>query len=430
MEPQTITAFVAIGFAIFIGFFGNLIFARYKIPDVLIMVTVGVVLGPDILGLVSNVALDDINQYRDLFLSVALVLILFDGGLSLDIHAVAESVRLATMMTVTILLGEILAIAAILHFFLDIDFVLACVIGTIVGGPSSAIVIPIANGMRIRPKTKAHLIWESVLTDVLVITIALSLMTLIQIGDFSVLGIGQQIAIKFLIAAGIGFIGGVAWLFVLQKLRDQPLSYMLTVGALFIVAGLVEMEPIRSSGAVAALMFGLAIGNKRDVRRWLTSMTLKPSPNGHIQEFHTEITFFVRTFFFVYLGLLIRFSTFELADLAAGIVIIVVIVSMRRLTTEAAHASGALEKEDAHAIFGMMARGLATAVLATMPVVLLADSDVWDPAYETFIINVALIVIIGTTLVTTVLSLLTEREIDKRIRIEMRRKLVEESEQT
>jgi cell volume regulation protein A len=282
--------------------------------------------------------------------------------------------------------------------------------------------------MRIRPQTKALLIWESVLTDVLVITIALSLMTLIQIGDFSLVGIGREIAVKFLIAGGIGLVAGIGWLFVLQRLRDQPLSYMLTVGALFAMAGFVEMAPIESSGAVAALMFGLAIGNKRDVKRWLTSTTLKPAPNGHIQEFHAEITFFVRTFFFVYLGLLIRFGTFELVDLVLGIVIIAVIIVTRWFSADGAFKLGILEREDSHAVFGMMARGLAAAVLATTPVAMLASSDVWDPGYETLIVNVVLVVIIGTTLVTTILSLLTEKEIEKILRAKMRKKIMEEGE--
>src|SRR4030065_2169371 len=99
---------------------------------------------------------------------------------------------------------------------------------------------------------------------------------------------------------------------------------MITVGALFLVAGFVEMSPIGSSSAVAALAFGLAIGNRRFVRRWLTSVTLRLSSDEHIHDFHSEISFFVRTFFYVYLGLLFRFKTFEATHLVLAVGIIAI----------------------------------------------------------------------------------------------------------
>ena len=77
MELQTITAFLAIGAAIIIGFIGNAIFAKYRIPEVLILVAFGMLIGPDILGnrfgLVTDRTIDDISQFKDLFLSMALV---------------------------------------------------------------------------------------------------------------------------------------------------------------------------------------------------------------------------------------------------------------------------------------------------------------------------------------------------------------------
>jgi cell volume regulation protein A len=431
MEAQTITAFIAIGSIIFIGFFGNLIFARYRIPDVLILVALGMIIGPGVLGsmlhLVTYDTLSGIEKYRDVFLSAALVLILFDGGLNLDVRAVIQSMKLATLTTVVTLLLEIALVATALHFVMGVDFLLALVIGSIIGGTGEAVVIPIVKKMRIGEKTRAMLIMESVVTDVIVIVVAITLMSLIVIGDFSLTAVARQLLVKFVVGGLVGFAAGIAWLFVLQRLQNQPLSYMITVGALFIVAGFVEMSPIGSSSAVAALAFGLAIGNRRFVKRWLTSVTLRLSSDEHIHEFHSEISFFVRTFFYVYLGLLFRFKTFEAIHLAIGIGIIAIIVIVRRATSLMAYKIGDLEKSDADALFAMMPRGLAAAVLATMPATLLADTSVWSPEYDQLFLNVILIVILGTTMLATVLSFWTERTIDKTNRLRLRRRLVEES---
>ncbi|MBU1913865.1 MAG: cation:proton antiporter, partial [Candidatus Thermoplasmatota archaeon] len=304
MEAQTITAFLAIGSIIFIGFFGSLIFTRYRIPDVLILVALGMIIGPEVLGTMSHLVtygtLSEIEQYRDLFLSAALVLILFNGGLNLGLRAVIQSMRLATLTTILTLILEILLVATALHFIMGVDFLLALVVGSIIGGTGEAVVIPIVKKMRIGERTKAMLIMESVVTDVIVIVVAITLMSLIAIGDFSLMAIARQLAVKFVVGGLVGFTAGIAWLFVLQRLQNQPLSYMITVGALFVVAGFVEMSPIGSSSAVAALAFGLAIGNRRFVKRWLTSVTLRLSSDEHIHDFHSEISFFVRTFFYVY----------------------------------------------------------------------------------------------------------------------------------
>jgi cell volume regulation protein A len=431
MEAETITAFLAIGSVIFIGFFGNLIFTRYRIPDVLILVALGMIIGPDVLGtmfhLVTYDTLSGIEQSRDLLLSAALVLILFDGGLNLDVRAVMQSMRLATLTTILTLVLEIFLVAAALHFIMGVDFLLALVVGSIIGGTGEAVVIPIVNKMRIGQKTKAMLIMESVVTDVIVIVVAITLMSLIAVGDFSLMAIARELAVKFLIGGLVGFAAGIAWLFVLQRLQNQPLSYMITVGALFLVAGFVEMSPIGSSSAVAALAFGLAIGNRKFVKRWLTSVTLRLSSDEHIHDFHSEISFFVRTFFYVYLGLLFRFDTFEPIHLAIGIGIIAIIVIVRRATSLMAYKIGDLEKSDANALFAMMPRGLAAAVLATMPATLLAGTSVWSPKYDQLFLNVILIVILGTTMLATILSFWTEKTIDKNNRQKLRTKLIQDS---
>ncbi len=431
MDPGTIKAFLAIGAIIFIGFFGNLIFARYRIPDVLLLIVLGMVLGPYALGgmlhFLTHKTLDSILQFRDFLLSAALVLILFDGGLCLEVRSVIQSMRLSTFITILTLISEIFLVAILLNILLDVNFLLALVVGSIVGGTSEAVVIPIANRMRIGQKTKAMLIMESVVTDVLVIVIAITLMSVIVAGDFSILAILRQLAVKFVIGGVVGFMAGIAWLFVLQRLQNQPLSYMITVGALFLVAGAVEQSPIGSSSAVAALMFGLAIGNRRFVKRWLTSVTLRLSSDEHIQEFHSEISFFVRTFFYVYLGLIFEFDTFQPIHLAIGLLIIVAIVVVRRITSLIAWKIGDLERGDADALFAMMPRGLAAAVLATMPATLLAGTSVWLPKYNQMIVNIVLIVILGTTILASVLSYLTEKRIDRRNRQRLRTRIPRES---
>jgi cell volume regulation protein A len=438
MDSGTITAFLAIGSIIFIGFFGNSIFNRFRIPDVLILVILGMVIGPDILGtrfgLVTADVLASINQFKDLFLSAALVIILFDGGLSLDLRSVWQSMKFSVFLAVMNFIILAIAVGASLYFIMEIDFLVALTLGSIVGGTTGAVVIPIARKMRIHERTKTMLIMESVITDVLVIVATLSLISVIKLDEFSIWAVVRELSVKFLVGGVAGFAAGVAWLFVLERLRNQPLSYMITIAALFIVAGLVEHSPVSSSGAVAALAFGLALGNRRFVKKRLTSLSLNALSDDHIHYFHTEITFFVRTFFFVYLGLSFGFGTFTAEHLAVGLFVISLTVLARRFTTRIACKWGEFGASEEKAVFAMMPRGLAAAVLATLPAVQLAGLDAWSGYHEdlgVLFLNTTLVVILGTTILATIFSFLTERDIDDKQRKDLRTRLmsdVEESE--
>lgn len=340
-------------------------------------------------------------------------------------RTVIQSMKISTFIIVMTLLSEITIVALALHFFMHMDLLLALVVGAIVGGTGEAVVIPIANRLRVKPQTKSMLVMESVITDVRVIVIALTLMQVIVLGDFSLVSLAGELAMMFLFGAAFGFAAGVAWLFVLQRLQNQPLSYMITMGALLLVAGFVELSPMQSSAAVAALAFGLAIGNRKFIKRRLTSLSLKLSSDEHIHQFYSEISFFVRTFFYVYLGLMFRFSTFTALHLIIGVSIIGIIVVVRRTTSMIAWKVGDMDRSDANALFSLMPRGLAAAVLATLPAVLLTTTSVWKPEYDPLILNVALIVILGTTILTTVLSYMVERNINQQNRKRLRRKLTE-----
>lgn len=435
METGTITAFLAIGSIIFIGFFGNSIFNKFRIPDVLILVLLGMIIGPDILGtrfgLVNAEVLSSMNEFKDLFLSAALVIILFDGGLSLDIRSVLQSMKFSVFLAVMNFILLALAVGASLYFIMDIDFLVALTLGSIVGGTTGAVVIPIARKMRIHERTKTMLIMESVITDVLVIVATLSLISVIKLDEFSILAVVRELSVKFLVGGIAGFAAGVAWLFVLERLHHQPLSYMITIAALFIVAGLVEHAPVSSSGAVAALAFGLAMGNRRFVKKRLTSLSLNALSDEHIHYFHTEITFFVRTFFFVYLGLSFGFGTFTAEHLVVGLFIISLTVLARRFTTRIACRWGEFSSSEEKAVFAMMPRGLAAAVLATLPAVQLAGLDVWSGHGEDLgilFLNTTLVVILGTTILATICSFLTERDIDDKQRKDLRTRLMNDVE--
>ncbi|MFQ6060772.1 MAG: cation:proton antiporter, partial [Thermoplasmata archaeon] len=92
--PTVLLGFIAVGAVIFVGFFATLIFERTRVPDLLILVILGLILGPVTaqyfgVELVPRSILDFVMPY---FAALALVIILFDGGLNLNFDLVLRKI--------------------------------------------------------------------------------------------------------------------------------------------------------------------------------------------------------------------------------------------------------------------------------------------------------------------------------------------------
>ena len=75
-------SFILAGFVILIGFFGNIFFEKTKIPDVIVLLGIGILLGP-VSGMVNPGSLHNMAEYVG---SLALLVILFEGGTDLDLN--------------------------------------------------------------------------------------------------------------------------------------------------------------------------------------------------------------------------------------------------------------------------------------------------------------------------------------------------------
>ena len=83
------TLVILLGALIFVSHYFTSVFERRGVPDVLLLLLVGVILGP-ILGLVKA---DDFGIVQGMFTTVTLVFILFEGGLDLRFEVLQKSLR-------------------------------------------------------------------------------------------------------------------------------------------------------------------------------------------------------------------------------------------------------------------------------------------------------------------------------------------------
>jgi NhaP-type Na+/H+ or K+/H+ antiporter len=232
-----------------------MIFSKKKIPDVLLLLVIGVLIGP----VFKFVSPSDFGAVGGVFTSITLIVILFEGGTGISIGDLKNSWKPTAMLTFT---GFFIAAFVVTLVCVGFGMTLldSITLGAILGGTSSAVVIPLAQHLKISNTTKTSLILESAITDVLCIVFALAFIDAANIGTHLNVGkIAGSVIASFLLATFLGFASAIAWASLLQKVRQLRNSMFLTPAYLFIVYGLAEV--LGYSGAIASLAFGITIAN-------------------------------------------------------------------------------------------------------------------------------------------------------------------------
>jgi len=353
-------ALVAIGLLVFMAHLFSSLFNRKMVPDVLLLMVIGLIIGP-ILNIVSP---SDFGFFGPVFTSITLVIILFEGGTTLSLSMLKSSWKSTLNLTLVGFFGVMITISAISFLFFGFSLLGAITLGAILGGPSSAVVIPLVKQLAVGEKTRTSLILESALTDVLSIMVTLTCIHTFQSGDVRVTFIFNSIALSFLLAILIGVVGAMIWSRILEKIRHIQNSIFTTPAFVFVIYGVTEL--LGFNGAIAALAFGITIANIDLFPRFILHKVLGGGHKLNDTEIVIlrEITFLLKTFFFVYIGFSIVFD--DLKSILFGLVITAVLYIVRLFVAKIASPKGA-NSFDKGIISIMTPKGLAAAVLATIP---------------------------------------------------------------
>jgi len=353
---------LSIGLLVFVGHFLTGLFERTKIPDVLILMLAGIILGP----LTHVVTPDDFGKVGPVFTTLALIVILFEGGIHLSVRQLGSAARDTIFLSVATFLITVLLITYIVDFFLPVEPLTALLMGTILGGTSSAVVVPMLRILVLAELPSTVLMLESALTDVLTVVLSLGIMRALTPGEAVSAGtMAATIGKSFLIAALMGLAAAFVWSAILPRIRQIPNSVFTTIAYVLILFGLTELSGY--SGAIAALTFGIAVANLPSVPERLLGKILAFRLVGFAEVERTvfaETVFLIKTFFFVYLGISISFA--DLRAVAVGLTIAAVAFVGRTVMTRLL-LSKTVTRRDAMLTVALIPKGLAAAVLATLP---------------------------------------------------------------
>ncbi|MBT6838944.1 MAG: peptidase [Nitrosopumilus sp.] len=375
---------LAAGVVIFLGVAGEAFFKKTGIPDVAFLMILGVIIGP-VLGIIQAEAVIQDVPY---FAALALIIIMFDGGLNLDIKHIVKTAHYSFTLAIIGFILSVVIISLATHYILEWTWLESILLASIVGGSSSAIVFGLVRNIRISDETKSILSFESAVTDILATIIAFILFEAVLAGHFDLQTLQETIGRAIIVGLVLGFGVGIPWMYISTKLGNAQHAYMLTLAILFVLFFLANS--FGESGALTALVFGLMIGNKKHLSKILRFKVPKIEIDDPT---HNQLTFLVRSFFFVFVGLMATFGQIEY--MIFGIVVTIA-VFIGRISLVKAILTKRFSRLDKSVTKSMIPRGLAAAVLATYPITMgLPNAEAYPQMIFFIILSSVIITTIG-----------------------------------
>ncbi|MBW3584027.1 MAG: cation:proton antiporter [Euryarchaeota archaeon] len=394
---------LAVGIMMGAAFLALLAFRRYRLPDVLFLILLGVFLGP-VSGLV------EVSLFRaigPLVGVVAIIIILFDGGLEMRFSHLRHGVLAGVVLAFVVFSLTAALCAVVAHFLGGYGLGPSVLLGMAFGGAGVVIVIPLIQRLGVRPESATIVSVEAAVSDVLVIVGIYALSTALAYGGMDAAGIGGGIAATFSLGIVGGLASGFVWARALGRGWFAGHDYVLTLAALFLLY--VGIEWLSGSGPIAVLIFGLMVGNSKKTGTFTTERRIGrpnrrqeteqvPVFDEHLTGFHNEIVFLIRAFFFVGLGVTLDLDVFRsVRFIALGVLLTACVGFARWLSVQFFIKRDQYPAWDRLAVSLMFPLGLAAAVLSQVPHQRFGIAGTEDFA------AIAAVVIVLTNLSTTVL---------------------------
>ncbi len=241
------------------GILSSLVALRFGAPLLLVFLLVGMLAGESGPG---GIKFDDVNATY-LVGSVALALILFDGGLRTRLATFRSVLAPAlALATVGVLLTAALT-APVARLLLGFDWIESLLVGAVVASTDAAAVFLLihSHGLRLRPRVSATLEIESGTNDPFAIFLTIVLIEMMLAGHRPWYAVGTELAIEAIGGGAIGFLGGRIIVIALNRLElPQGLHAPLVATGALVVFGVAQA--LHASGFLAVYLAGMIVGNR------------------------------------------------------------------------------------------------------------------------------------------------------------------------
>jgi len=299
---------------------------RLKVPDIVLYLVAGMLLGPAALGALHVPADGTLNQ---IILTFGASYLLFDGGASLRFKVLKEVwITIVVISTLGVLITG--ALTASVAWTVGIPAMTSLLLGATIASTDPATLVPIFKQVSIRDRVAQTVMSESAFNDAMG-----------AIATFAVLGIvmgtGEGFSIsaslkELLWQAGLGIvIGAAAGYAACVLIAHEKFGFMREhlplVTLMAVIGAYLAADGFQSSGFMAVFVFGIMLGNKESF-----GFALEEHEQESLEDFIGTTTLIMRMFIFILLGSQVDFALLKSCWIAGVIIVSLFMFVARPLT--------------------------------------------------------------------------------------------------
>jgi cell volume regulation protein A len=317
---------ISCGLILAVGTFTGLIAQKLRVPDVAVFLIVGMLIGPDVLGLIDIKVDSALNQIILLF---GASYVLFDGGASLRLEVLKRVwITIVILATVGVLITTAVTATAA-YVILGVPWIVALLLGATTASTDPATLVPIFRQVQIRDRVAQTVMSESAFNDATGAIITFGVLGVAMgTGEISVaaslLDLLKQSLVGIVAGAALGYLAALLiaherWSFLMEY--APVVTLMAVIGAYFAADGL------QASGFMAVFVFGIVLGNKDAF-----GFTMSEAEALRLDQFVATTAFIMRLFIFLLLGSQVDFGLMN-QYLAGGVAVVVIFMLVARPLT-------------------------------------------------------------------------------------------------
>lgn len=341
---------VTIVATIVLGVSAQVLAERTGLPSIIYLLSMGVVFGPDLLDVVRPELLG-----RGLFAITALsvAIILFEGGLTLDVrnvrHVSRSVLNLITIGALVTWAGATLSARLIL----DVSWIVAILFGSLVIVTGPTVIGPLLRIVRVKREVRTILKWEGILIDPVGAIIAVLVLGFVVVEGTTLGGTIASFLGRIIFGAGIGLAGGFLMTRLMKLRLSESISTLLIFAVVFLMFGTAELL-IQESGIMSVTIAGIVMGNMH-------------VPNlAHVKGFKEKVTLLMVSVLFVLLAANLRVAEIQALGWEGVFVVLSLMCIVRPLNIWASVRERALSIKDKLFLSWVAPRGIVAAAVASL----------------------------------------------------------------
>lgn len=314
------------GIILAVGTFSGLLARLARVPDVVVFLLVGMLLGHGVMKLIDIKAESSINQ---LILIFGSSYILFDGGASIRLKVLKEVwISVTAMATLGILItAGITGIAA--YYILGVPMIVALLLGSTLASTDPATLVPVFRQVKIKDRVAQTVMTESAFNDAMGAIVTFTVLGIAMgAGEFSVGDALLNLFKQSLLGIAIGgVLGYLAAMLISHERYGFLAEYAPVVTLMAVIGAYMSADGLHSSGFMAVFVFGIMLGNQQ-------TFGFKPEKHDEriLEDYIMTTALIMRMFIFILLGAQVDFGLMNQYLLAGSAVVAIFMLVARPAT--------------------------------------------------------------------------------------------------